>query len=179
MSAGSIPFPLAGASRVPSTDSEKTLVELPIPPHPRACSHPRQYTTHNEGAGATRYHHAKSRPRGSHSRPYTDDETSSGAGATTHHQGSKKSTLYRMKRGPGLRQAGRNVVERVASIFSERAPSSRTRAREPTYAADLRAMIAAVVEKNLLQEEQEKREDERLRTLLAGRVIGGQISLGA
>ena len=71
-------------------------------------------------------------------------------------------------------------MERVTSvrIFSENIPvivrARRASMREPTYAGDLRAMIEAVVERKL----QEEQEEHQLRRLLAGRVVGGADKFG-
>ncbi|KAJ6571318.1 hypothetical protein B0H19DRAFT_1255304 [Mycena capillaripes] len=140
---------LATANRVLSTDSEKTLVDPPS-----------SYQTLH--------------------RPNTTQNISTGAGATpTIPQKTAKPNLYHKKRGP-LRRAGRNLAERVVSIiiFSGDLPNilrARTAGREePTYAAHLQAMISEVVAQKIQDEE----EDEQLRTLLGGRIVGGANKFG-
>lgn len=94
----------------------------------------------------------------------------------------EKVNLYTKKRGPlRLCRAGPNV-RRALSIVSGYADAMPTiargaqasRRREPTYAANLRTMIRDLVAQKL----EEESEDERLRALLAGRVVGGADKFG-
>ncbi|KAJ7664513.1 hypothetical protein DFH06DRAFT_1127920 [Mycena polygramma] len=146
----SIRAPLMAVRRVLSTDSEKTLVE----PQTQSASHPR-------------------RCRQTRILAPTHTNTA-GAGAPQTCSKTTKASIYEKKRGPL-----RTVIAPVASIriFSGEGPlvlRAQRDTREPSYAAGLRDMISGVVAAKIQEEE----EDERLRTFLAGRVVGGANKFG-
>ncbi|KAJ7723508.1 hypothetical protein DFH07DRAFT_1067207 [Mycena maculata] len=147
------------SSRVLSTDSEKTLVEVQkYSRWTRQKAENLPNTRNSDGAGVT---------------PNPTSPTS-----TT------KPNLYQTKRGP-LRRAARSIgqaIQRASSAVmcpdnrhtSLRARAGGLRVRDPTYAVELRAMIQDVVRRKVQEEE----EEERLRGLLNGRVVGGASKFG-